>query len=52
MLIPSGLIELIKSILNLTDEEAFSLLAFIDVGEEFISEELEVGIEGDDERED
>jgi hypothetical protein len=52
MLIPSGLVELIKTILNLTDEEAFSLLAFIDIPEEFISEELELGIEGDDERED
>jgi hypothetical protein len=52
MLIPNGLIELIKNILNLTDEEAFSLLAFIDIGEEFISEDLEIGDEGDDERED
>jgi hypothetical protein len=52
MLIPNGLIELIKNILNLADEEAFSLLAFIDIGEEFISEELEKGDEGDDERED
>jgi ubiquinone biosynthesis protein COQ9 len=52
MLIPNGLVELIKTILDLTDEEAFSLLAFIDVGEEFINEELELGIEGDDEKED
>ena len=52
MIIPSGLVELIKSIFNLTDEEAFSLLNFIDIPEEFLYEDLEIGDEGDDERED